>query len=86
MSQQHIGIAARQRATITPVPKATTASPYLDHVRRPCEMVEGLIASREIELAKASAAAQRSCIERDLAFLRDELTRIDGRVLSELRR
>ena len=86
MSHPHIGIAARQRTAIPPVAEHTTASPYLDHVRRPRKTVEDLIAAREIELAKTSAVAQRWHIERDLAFLRDELARIDGRVCSEWRR
>jgi hypothetical protein len=85
MSHPHIGIAAPQRTAIPPIARDTTASPYLDHVRRPRETVEDLIAAREIEFAKTTAA-QRARIQRDLAFLRDELARIDSRACSEWRR
>lgn len=86
MGHPHIGITAPQRTAIPPIAQDATASPYLDHVRRPRETVEDLIAAREIELAETSAVTPRSRIERDLAFLRDELARIDGRVCSEWQR
>ena len=52
-------------------------SPYLDHARPTRKLIEELIATREAELAKTTAAAERQRLERDLAFLRDELARID---------
>jgi hypothetical protein len=80
MSQQHIEIAALQRAALLDLrlPEDTMTSPYLAHIRSTRNMIEELILAREIELAKATAAAQRRHVERDLNFLRDELTRIDG--------
>ena len=53
-------------------------SPYLDYTRSTREAIGDLIAAREIELARTSAAAQRRCLKRDLTFLRDELARIGG--------
>ena len=53
-------------------------SPYLDHTRSTRETIHALIDAREAVLANASAAAQRRRVERDLAFLRGELARIDG--------
>jgi hypothetical protein len=80
MRQQHIEIAALAPAAIhdPPVAAATMSSPYLDRMRSTHKIIEDLIAAREIELAKAMAAAQRKRIEEDLAFLRDELARSDG--------
>ena len=78
MSQQHIGIAVRQRTAIQRAPEDTMTSPYLDHIRSTRETIEDLIVAREIELAKTSAAAQRRRVERDLTFLRDELARVEG--------
>ena len=83
MSGQHIGIPVRQRTAITRTPEDTMTSPYLDYARSTRDIIEELIAAREIELARTSAAAQRRCLERDLTFLRDELARIDSRVCSE---
>jgi len=83
MNEQHIGIAVRQRIAITRAPEDTMTSPYLDYTRSTREIIEELIAAREIELARTSAAAQRRCLERDLNFLRHELARIDSRVCSE---
>ena len=67
MRQQHIEAAALCRDTMT--------SPYLDSIRSTRKIIEDLISSREVELAKAMMAAQRKRIEEDLAFLRDELAR-----------
>ena len=53
-------------------------SPYLAHARPPRKIIEELLVTREAELAKTTAATERQRIERDLAFLRDELARIDG--------
>ena len=78
MNQQQIGIAVRQRIAITRAPEDTMTSPYLDYTRSTREIIEELIAAREIELAKTSAAVQRQRIEADLTFLRDELARLDG--------
>ena len=83
MNKQHIGIAVRQRIAMTRVPEDTMTSPYLDYTRSAREIIEELVAAREIELARTSAAAQRRCLERDLTFLRDELARNDSRVCSE---
>jgi hypothetical protein len=83
MNEQHIGIAVRQRIAITRAPEDTMTSPYLDYTRSTREIIEELIAAREIELARTSAAAQRRCLERDLSFPRDELARIDSRVCRE---
>jgi hypothetical protein len=52
-------------------------SPYLAHSRPTRKIIEQLILTREMELAKTTAAAERERLERDLAFLRDELARID---------
>ena len=81
MSQQPIEVAALQRAAIHDPPGAEVAmtSPYLDHIRSTRKIIEQLIAARDIELAKTTAAEQRARIERDLTFLRDELIRVDGR-------
>jgi hypothetical protein len=54
------------------------SSPYLDYVRPTRKIIEALISTREIELAKANTVPQRRRIERDLRFLRDELARLDG--------
>jgi hypothetical protein len=80
MSQQDIVIAVLRRTAIHElrVAEETLTSPYLDQVRPTRKIIEDLIAAREIELAKAMAAAQRKRIEEDLAFLRDELARSDG--------
>ena len=78
MSQQHVGVAALQRAAISRLPEDIMTSPYLDHVRSAGEMIEELIVAREIELAKTTTAAQRRRVELDLTFLRDELARLDG--------
>ena len=83
MNQQHVGIAVRQRIAITRAPEDTMTSPYLDYTRSTREIIEELIAAREIELARTSAAAQRRCLEGDLTFQSDELARIDSRVCSE---
>ena len=53
-------------------------SPYLDHSRPTRKLIEELIVTREAELAKTTTAVERQRLERDLAFLRDELARIDG--------
>ena len=53
-------------------------SPYLDHSRPTRKIVEELIIAREAALANTSSAAERRRIERDLAFLREELAWIDG--------
>ena len=76
MSQHDIGVAVRQRTTITRVSEDTMTSPYLDHIRSTRETIEDLIAAREVALVKTTAAAQRWCIDRDLGFLREELARI----------
>ena len=75
-----IGIAARQRATIHDLrlTKEIMTSPYLDDIRSTRKIIEELIGAREAALVKASAAAQRRRVERDLIFLRDALARIDG--------
>jgi hypothetical protein len=81
MSQQHIEIAALQRAAIhdPPVLQVAMTSPCLDHIRPTRKIIEVLILAREVELAKATAAAQRRRVERDLTFLRDELARSDSK-------
>jgi len=79
MSQQHSGIAVRQRTAIPRPSKDTKTSPYLDHIRSPRKIIEELIVARELEMGKTSAVAQRQRIERDLTFLNDELARIVGR-------
>ena len=71
---------------MTRVPEDAMTSPYLDYTRSTREIIEELVAAREIELARTSAAAQRRCLERDLSFLRDELARNDSRVCSECQR
>ena len=71
-------IAVRQRTAILRVPEDRMTSPYLDHIRSTREILEDLIAAREGELAKTSAAMQPRRVERDLTFLRDELARLDG--------
>ena len=78
--QLDLKIAARQRAAIRDLrlPEDIMTSPYLDHIRPPREIIEALIVAREAALVKTSAAAQRRRVERDLSFLRAELTRIDG--------
>ena len=80
MSPLNIAIAFRQRTAIHEqrIPEDTLISPYLAHIRSTREIIEELILVRESELAKTTAAAQRRRVERDLAFLRDELARIDG--------
>ena len=83
MSQHEMVVAVRQRTAITRVSEDTMTSPYLDYTRSTREIIEELIAAREIELERTSAAAQRRCLERELTFLRDELARIDSRVCSE---
>ena len=65
-------IAIRQRTAITRVPEDTMTSPYspyLDSIRSTREILEDLIAAREGELAKTSAAMQRRRVEWDLTFL-----------------
>ena len=52
-------------------------SAYLDHSRPTRKIIEELIVTRKTELAKTTAAAERQRLERDLAFLREELARID---------
>ena len=79
MSQNEIVIAVRQRTAILRVPEDRMTSPYLDHIRSTREILEDLIAAREGELAKTSAAMQRRRVERDLAFFRDELARINDK-------
>ena len=79
MSQNEIVIAVRQRTAIMRVPEDTMISPYLDHIRSTREILEDLIAAREGELAKTSAAIQPRRVERDLTFLRDELARINDK-------
>ena len=74
MSQHDIGVAVRQRTTITRVSEDTMTSPYLDQIRSTRETIEDLIAAREV--APVKTAAQRWCIDRDLGFLREELARI----------
>jgi hypothetical protein len=85
MSQQHVEIAARHRAAIhdSAVAEVAMTSPYLDHIRSTRKIIEDLIATREIELAKATTADQRQRIERELSFLRDELSRIGGQGCNE---
>ena len=81
MSRHDIGIAVLQWAAIRD-PRAgevTMTSPYLDHIRSTRESIQQLILTREIELAKTTTAEQQVRVERDLIFLRDELTRIDTR-------
>ena len=58
-------------------------SPYLDHIRAIRSVIEGLIAVREVALAKATANAQRQRVQGDLTFFRDELARIDGQGFRE---
>ena len=53
-------------------------SPYLDHTRPTRKIIEELIVTREAALVKTTSAAQRRRIDRDLAFLREELAWIDG--------
>jgi hypothetical protein len=53
-------------------------SPYLAHSRPTRKIVEELIIAREAELTKTISAAERRRLERDLAFLREELAWIDG--------
>jgi hypothetical protein len=53
-------------------------SPYLDHARPTRKIIEELIIAREAALANTTSAAERRRLERDLAFLREELARIDG--------
>jgi hypothetical protein len=62
MSRQDIEIAALQRVTIHDlrVPEETMTSPYLDRVRPTRKIIEELIDARELELAKTTAAAQRT--------------------------
>jgi hypothetical protein len=86
MSPLNIGIAFRQRTAIHEqrVPEDTMTSPYLAHIRSTREIIEELILVRESELAKTTAAAQRRRVERDLAFLRDELARIDGPIIERV--
>jgi hypothetical protein len=81
MSQQHIEIAVRQRAVIHDLqgPGHPMTSRYLDRIRSTRYTIEELILVRQVELAKTTAAAQRRRVERDLAFLRDELARIDAK-------
>lgn len=78
MGQWRVQIAALQWAAMHDGLGAedTVTSPYLDHVRSTREIVEQLIAAREIELVKTSEAAQQQRIRRDLAFLHDELPRL----------
>lgn len=78
MSQQQIEVAVLQRAAIHDPTVAAVAmtSPYLDHLRSPRKMIKDLIAAREVELAKATTAEQQQRVERNLRFLRRELTRI----------
>ena len=73
-------IAARQRAAIPhlTVPEDIMTSPYLSHLRPTRKIVEELIIAREAELTKTTSAVERRRIKRDLAFLREELARIDG--------
>jgi hypothetical protein len=52
------------------------SSPYLDQVRHAREVVEQLIATRELELSRVTFAVQRQRVERDLMFLREELARL----------
>jgi len=59
-------------------------SPYLEHSRPTREIVEELIRTREVELAKTTAPAERRRLECDLAFLRDELARIDNPTLERV--
>ena len=81
MSPQHIEIAALQWAAMHDRQAAedTMTSPYLDYVRSTRDIIEALLATRELELAKTTVAARRRRIERELAFLREELARTDGR-------
>ena len=81
MSRPDIEIAVLQRAAIRDprISEVTTTSPYLDHIRSTRKIIEQLIAGRERELAKTTAAEQQVRVERDLIFLRDELARIDDK-------
>jgi hypothetical protein len=79
MSQHERVIAVRQRTAIMRVPEDTMTSPYLDRIRSTREILEDLIAAREDELAKTTAAMQRRRVERDLTFLRDELARVNDK-------
>src|SRR5437763_14296691 len=79
MSQHEMLIAVRQRTAIMRVPEDRMTSPYLDRIRSTREILEDLIAAREGELAKTSAAMQRRRVEWDLSFLRDELARINDK-------
>ena len=51
-------------------------SPYLDQRRSPRQIIEDLIAAREVGRVKAITAKQQQRVERDLRFLRGELARI----------
>ena len=57
---------------------STSTSPYLDHIRSTREIITAVIVAREAALVKTSAAAQRRRVERELAFLHDELALIDA--------
>jgi hypothetical protein len=63
-SPHDIVIAVRPRTAITRLPEDIMTSPYLNHVRSAREIIEEVIISRKIELAKTSAAVQRQRIER----------------------
>ena len=52
------------------------SSPYLDQVRQAREVVQQLIATRELDLSRVTSAAQCHRVERDLVFLREELARL----------
>jgi hypothetical protein len=54
-------------------------SPYLGCVRHARELIEQLIAARQLELSRAYSIAERQRIERVLSFLREELTRLSDR-------
>ena len=81
MSRHDIEIAVLQGAAIHDprVAEVTMTSPYLDHIRSTRKIIEQLILSREVELAKTTTAEQQERVERDLILLRDELARSDAR-------
>jgi hypothetical protein len=74
MSRQDIEIADRQQAAIDElrIAEKTMTSPYLDRVRPTRWIIEELIVTQEVELAKATAVGQRRHVERDLTFLRGD--------------
>lgn len=55
------------------------SSPYLGCVRHARDVIEQLIATRELEWGRVSSAAERQRVECDLTFLREELRRLSHR-------